>query len=72
MRLLSFNDDGSFSLNTFTGNIPSYAILSHTWGPDNEELTFQEMTNGSGQSKIGYRKIEFCRDQANKDGLQFF
>src|ERR1700744_743716 len=72
MRLLSTNADGSFSLTSFTGNnIPSYAILSHTWGAD-QELTFQDVTNGSGRDKAGYRKIQFCRDQAKKDGLQYF
>jgi len=73
MRLLSTNTDGGFSLTSFTGNnIPSYAILSHTWGTDNQELTFQDMTNGSGRNKAGYRKIQFCGDQAKKDGLQYF
>jgi Heterokaryon incompatibility protein (HET) len=73
MRLLSTNDDGSFSLTSFTrNNIPSYAILSHTWGADNQELTFQDITNGSGRNKAGYRKIQFCGDQAKKDGLQYF
>lgn len=24
------------------GAIPPYAILSHTWGPDEEEVSFQE------------------------------
>jgi hypothetical protein len=73
MRLLSTNADGGFSLTSFTGNnIPSYAILSHTWGADNQEFTFQDITNGSGRNKAGYRKIEFCGDQAKKDGLQYF
>ena len=73
MRLLSTNTDGGFSLTSFTrNNIPSYAILSHTWGADDQELTFQDMINGSGRNKAGYRKIQFCGDQAKKDGLQYF
>jgi hypothetical protein len=73
MRLLKFNDDGSFSLTTFFGSkIPSYAILSHTWEADNQELTFQDMVNGTGKNKAGYRKIRFCGDQAKKDGLKYF
>jgi hypothetical protein len=72
MRLLSANADGGFSLTSFTGNnIPSYAILSHTWGADDQELTFQDITNGIGRNKAGYRKIQFCGDQAKKDGLQY-
>jgi hypothetical protein len=73
MRLLSANADGSFSLTSFIGNnIPSYAILSHTWGANDQEVTFQDMTNAVGSSKMGYRKIQFCGDQAVKDGLQYF
>ena len=73
MRLLNVDADGSLSLTTFIGNkIPSYAILSHTWEADNQELTFQDLQNGIGSSKASYRKIQFCREQAQKDGLQYF
>jgi hypothetical protein len=53
-------------------NIPPYAILSHTWEADSEELTFQEMMSGTGKNKIGYKKIQFCGDRAQKDGLEYF
>jgi Heterokaryon incompatibility protein (HET) len=73
MRLLKLNANGSFSLTTFFGNIiPSYAILSHTWEADNQEVTFQDFMDGVGSSKVGYRKIQFCGEQAQKDGLQYF
>jgi hypothetical protein len=73
MRLLRINSDGNFSLTRFLpGEIPPYAILSHTWETDNQELTFQDMVNGAGRNKAGYRKIQFCRDQAKKDDLQYF
>lgn len=38
MRLLRMNNDGSFSLIEFNSshNIPSFAILSHTWRGDHE------------------------------------
>jgi hypothetical protein len=39
MRLLLRNETGKFTLTReLIGNdqIPPYAILSHTWGPDNE------------------------------------
>jgi Heterokaryon incompatibility protein (HET) len=72
MWLLSPNDDGSFRRTRFANNIPSYAILSHTWEADNQELTFQDVTSGSGRNKAGYRKILFCGDQAKKDGMQYF
>jgi heterokaryon incompatibility protein (HET) len=73
MRLLSFNPDGSFSLIRFTdNNIPSYAILSHTWETDNQEVTFHDMVNGLENNKTGYKKILFCGEQAKIDGLQYF
>jgi hypothetical protein len=41
MRLLQLQGGGSFSLVEFQGNnIPPYAILSHTWGPNNEEVIY--------------------------------
>jgi hypothetical protein len=73
MRLLHSHVDGSFSLTWFaSNNIPSYAILSHTWEADDQEVTFQDICNTTGNSKNGYRKIQFCRQQAQKDGLQYF
>jgi hypothetical protein len=73
MRLLSADADGRFSLTRFDDpHIPSYAILSHTWEADDQEFTFEDMKNESGRDKAGYRKIQFCGDQAKKDGLQYF
>ena len=53
-------------------DIPQYAILSHTWGADTDEVTFGDMTNGTGKNKPGYEKIRFCGEQARQDGLQYF
>lgn len=76
MRLLRVERDsaGQLSLTEdFVGdNIPKYAILSHTWGADKEEVTFQDLMNRIGGSKSGYKKIDFCRDQAERDGLRYF
>ena len=73
MRLLSRGADGEFSLVEHAGpNIPPYAILSHTWGPDNEEVTFQDLSTKSGKTKAGYEKLSFCATQAAKDYLQWF
>jgi hypothetical protein len=70
MRLLEYNDS-EFSLGTFFGdNIPRYAILSHRWGA--EEVTLADLTDGTGKSKAGYRKIRFCGEQARRDSLQYF
>jgi Heterokaryon incompatibility protein (HET) len=72
MRLLKLEDNGEFSLIEFIGNkIPRYAILSHTWGADGEEVTFKDLIKGTGKSKAGYQKIRFCGEQAATDGLQY-
>jgi hypothetical protein len=72
IRLLQYNDDGEFSLTTFFADkIPKeYAILSHTWGA--EEVTFEDLRDGTGIKKAGYEKIRFCGEQARRDGLQYF
>jgi hypothetical protein len=73
MRLLQLQGAGSFSLVEFQdNNLPPYAILSHTWGPSNEEVTHQDLLNSTGEGKSGYRKLTFCGEQATKDGLQHF
>jgi hypothetical protein len=73
MRLLKRCADGSFSLTTFfTINVPPYAILSHTWDADNQEVTYHEITSGAGRNKSGHRKIEFCADKAEEDMLEYF
>jgi hypothetical protein len=75
MRLLSYTDDvdGFILTKDFIGDvdIPPYAILSHTW-EDGEEITFNELKDGTGREKNGYKKIQFCGQQAKRDGLQYF
>jgi NACHT domain/Heterokaryon incompatibility protein (HET) len=75
MRLLRRSNTGelSFSKN-FVGKdtIPPYAILSHTWGADAEEVTFEDLTKGTGKDKPGYEKIRFCGEQAKQDDLEYF
>ena len=53
----------------FDDSVPKYAILSHRWG--NEEVSLQDMQNGTAVQKAGYAKIKLCCDQAVKDGLQY-
>jgi hypothetical protein len=53
--------------------IPTYAILSHRWGRDRDEVTFQDIINNvSGyREKLGYSKIiNFCR-QALRDHCSY-
>ena len=73
MRLLHLENNGGFSLvEHIGGDIPKYAILSHKWGPEHEEVTFEDLTERTGKNKVGYRKLTFCAKQASRDGLQCF
>lgn len=74
MRLLRRSSNGELKFTVDLkeeDTIPPYAILSHTWGADDEEVTFEDLTNGTGMDKDGYRKIKFCAEQARQDKLQY-
>lgn len=73
MRLLHLQDNGEFSLTEFYAkNIPQYAILSHTWGSDHDEVTFKDIKEGTGKNKEGYKKLSFCAKQAARNHLRYF
>jgi hypothetical protein len=75
MRLLKLNDDGRYSLQWFQKDkIPlRYAILSHTWGQgEDDEVTYKDIMNGTGNNKPGFKKLEFCGKQAKHDDLHYF
>lgn len=73
MRLMSLDDNGLPVLtDDLVDQIPGYACLSHTWGSDSDEPTYQEVANGHLGAKHGYRKVEFCARQAASDGLKYF
>ena len=74
MRLLKQSSDGEFTItkDLADDHLPKYAILSHTWGADDEDVTFEDFINGTGKSKAGFGKIQFCGAQAARDGLQYF
>jgi hypothetical protein len=67
MRLL---DTHTLELKEFVGDsIPDYVILSHTW--ESEEVSFQDLQSGLGETKAGYAKVEGCCRQARRDGYQY-
>jgi hypothetical protein len=79
MRLLYTESDGGVRwTKDYIGNdeIPSYAILSHTWGE--QEVTFDDLKSLDSvkdtevKSKAGWDKIRFCAQQAKRDGLDYF
>lgn len=53
-------------------NTPPYAILSHTWGVDYEELSFRDIEEGKvNKSGLGSAKFQGCCHQASRDGLGY-
>ncbi|RII15171.1 Heterokaryon incompatibility [Alternaria sp. MG1] len=78
MRLLQAvqqaNGETNFSLVEFIDDIPPYAILSHTWGADHEEVTFKDIYKGQGKgrTKPGYGKLMFCAQRATRDRIGYF
>lgn len=76
MRLLELKHggDGAPHLVEFPikERIPPYAILSHTWGDVDQEVTFKDLAENTGENKEGYCKIRFCAAQAAHDKLQHF
>lgn len=49
----------------------TYAILSHTWGADAEELDFDEFKAGQGREKVGFEKIRLCCEEAQKNDIRY-
>lgn len=63
LKLKEFSSDG---------DIPEYAILSHTWGPPSEEVTFQDIHElDKARQKRGFEKISNCCRQAARDGYEW-
>lgn len=66
MRLLhvaALLESGRLELEEFIGSdVPSYAILSHTWGHD--EVLYSDIASGRAHARDGLRKIHFTVSQA--------
>ena len=50
-------------------DVPPYAILSHTWG--SQEVTLKDLSSPFVSLTEGYRKIDLCCKQAEKDGIDW-
>ncbi|KAE8373697.1 hypothetical protein BDV26DRAFT_300924 [Aspergillus bertholletiae] len=56
----------------FNERVPPYAILSHTWGNDQDEILFHDITEGNAESANHWPiKFKGCCKQAAKDGLNY-
>ncbi|KAK0749991.1 hypothetical protein B0T18DRAFT_389484 [Schizothecium vesticola] len=72
MRFLQHDANGEIILTEpfLPGRAPPYAILSHTWGSPGDEVTLQDLRNGTGRDKEGYTKIRFCVERREqRDGI---
>ncbi|KAI4913456.1 uncharacterized protein J4E92_009805 [Alternaria infectoria] len=74
MRLLQRSSDSvGFSLvERFKEEVPPYAILSHTWGSNEDEVTFSDLRDEKAKAIPGYDKLVFCSERAISDKLEFF
>jgi hypothetical protein len=74
MRLLKRETSGEFSLKVFDdpSKRPRYAILSHTWGKVDSEVTLDDIKAGTARNKRGYKKLEFCADRAEMKEIEYF
>lgn len=73
MRLIEIGDDGELTLIEYFGvAIPPYAILSHTWGQPEDEVSFKDIQKGRHTTKSSYVKLRFCADQAKKYNVKHF
>jgi hypothetical protein len=70
MRLL--NADTLKLEDFFYGDVPPYAILSHTWGSDREEVSYRDVLDGRLDSAATRPpKLTGCCKQAKKDRYQY-
>lgn len=80
MRLLNTR---TRELESFSSNIPPYATLSHTWGPVDEEISYQDMSGPhrewssnmgppkNSTKETGWDKLNGACRQALSDGVDY-
>lgn len=79
MRLLRMDEEGTIRLSSHQSSATlRYAILSHTWGKEEDEVSYEDLLSGNGHGrrsymdKLGYEKLNFCGRQAERDGYAHF
>jgi hypothetical protein len=73
MRLLKIGTGDDFSLVELKREkMQPYAVLSHVWGEEDQEVTFKDMVEKTGKKKVGFDKIRFCAQEAINDGIEYF
>jgi hypothetical protein len=72
MRLIRCKDPNHLVFEErFGDDIPPYAILSHTWGKEKYEPTYQDLLRGTVESKRGYQKLKLCAKEALERRLSY-
>ncbi|RMZ43851.1 hypothetical protein CA14_004034 [Aspergillus flavus] len=67
MRLINVQ---TFALEEFFNEqVPPYAILSHTWGNDEDEVSFRDITERNTGDASWPVKFKGCCERAEKDGF---
>lgn len=78
MRLLRLDTmSQTWRLEDFSGqSVPIYAVLSHRWGLNEDEIKFEDLEDGTrtycDRTKPGYDKLRFCYNQVIRSGLRHF
>lgn len=68
MRLINVHTK---RLKTFQNPTQPYAILSHTWGEEEEELSFQDMQALDRCGSAQREKLDRCCEQARKHNIDY-
>jgi hypothetical protein len=67
MRLLKYEKDGRLTITSFEDNaLPRYAILSHTWGADTEEVTFADLLKVTASTSLATRRFASVENKHSK------
>ena len=73
MRLLrSIGDDPQLERYNDETHVPAYAILSHTWMDEHDEVSFADLSHlVDAKTKAGWSKVQSARRQALHDGYEY-
>jgi len=76
MRLLRYNKSTGYSFHdVLEASTVKYAIVSHRWYEDGRDVLYDDIINQYEPSAIvkdGWKKLDYARMQAEKDGLEYF
>ncbi|KAI0548332.1 heterokaryon incompatibility protein-domain-containing protein [Xylaria curta] len=72
MRLLQIEEDNFSFTKVYARDdeIPSYAIVSHTWGDEEDEILMTDIKENIYKKKAAYLKLKVCSAKAYAEGLR--